>query len=150
MKAVEMVITARMADHYEREGSKGSYDPLAHAETLFKQFKRSAPKLLQFLLDSQRSNREIGNWIWEFYGRWSDAGPIALKYFAEDELARLKRRDRRSGRRRPRSFNARSTRRFPAPPALRLREYAARTRRVTRPRCAWDSVSIASGIHTRS
>ena len=89
MKAIEMVITARMADHYEREGSKGSYDPLAYAETLFKQFKRSAPKLWQFLLDSQRSNREIGDWIWEFYGRWSDAGPIALKYFAEDELARL-------------------------------------------------------------
>ena len=90
MKAVEMVITARMADHYEREGSKGDRDPLVHAEELFKQFKRSAPKLLQFLLDdASRSNREIGDWIWEFYGRWSSAGPIALKYFAEDELERL-------------------------------------------------------------
>lgn len=89
MNAHEMVITARIADHYEREGSKGSYEPLAHAETLFKQFKRSAPKLLRFLLDSQRTDREIGDWIWEFYGRWSAAGPVALKYFAEDELARL-------------------------------------------------------------
>ena len=89
MNAHEMVITARMADHYEQEGSKGSYDPLVHAETLFKQFKRSAPKLLRFLLDSQRTDREIGDWIWEFYGRWSAAGPIALKYFAEDELERL-------------------------------------------------------------
>ena len=94
MKAVEMVITARMADHYEREGSKGGYDPLVHAESLFRQFKRSAPKLLQFLLDdSSRSDREIGDWIWDFYGRWAEhreaAGPIALKYFAEDELERL-------------------------------------------------------------
>jgi hypothetical protein len=89
MNAHEMVITARIADHYEREGSKGSYEPPTHAETLFKQFKRSAPKLLRFLLDSQRTDREIGDWIWEFYGRWSAVGPVALKYFAEDELARL-------------------------------------------------------------
>jgi hypothetical protein len=89
MNANEMIITARMADHYEREGSKGDYDPLVHAETLFKQFKRSAPKLLRFLLDSNRGDREIGDWIWDFYGRWEKAGPVALKYFAEDELARL-------------------------------------------------------------
>jgi hypothetical protein len=89
MNAHEMVVTARMADHYEREGSKGDYDPLVHAESLFKQFKQKAPKLLRFLFDSGRSDREIGDWIWEFYGRWSKAGPVALKYFAEDELARL-------------------------------------------------------------
>ena len=89
MNAHEMVVTARMADHYEREGSKGGYDPLVHAESLFKQFKQKAPKLLRFLFDSARSDREIGDWIWDFYGRWSKAGPVALKYFAEDELARL-------------------------------------------------------------
>ena len=92
MNAIEMGIVARMATHYERDKPNGDYEPLDIAESLFKQVKHKAPKLLRFLLDSKRSDREIGDWLWGFYGRWEKANkvePLALKYFAEDELDRL-------------------------------------------------------------
>lgn len=95
MNAHEMVITARLADHVEEDRHLTDHEPLPYAEMLFKQFKRGAPALLRFLMDSKRSDREIGDWLWDFHRRWSkerESSPITLKYFAEDELERLNKR----------------------------------------------------------
>lgn len=87
MTANEMVIVARLADHYDEHSVKGQ-DPLEVATHDFKKFKRDAPKLWRFLYQSEMSDRKLGDWLFTFIVRYSESG-MSLKNFAADELERL-------------------------------------------------------------
>jgi hypothetical protein len=87
MNAHEMVAVARLADHYEKILAEGR-DPLEVATHDFNKLKRDAPKLLSFLRESDRSDRSIGDWLYDFISRYKESG-MSLKNFAADELERL-------------------------------------------------------------
>jgi len=83
MNSSEMVIVARLADHYEKYLSS-EHDALEVAEHDFLKFKRDAPTLRRRLYDSSRSDREIGDWLYKFFVRWTKSG-MSLKNFAAEE-----------------------------------------------------------------
>lgn len=86
MKAAEMVIVARLADHYEKIlGS--DHDALEVAEQDFHKLKRDAPELWRRLNDSKLETRAIGDWLYKFFVRYASSGQT-LKNFATDELDR--------------------------------------------------------------
>lgn len=87
MNANEMITVARLADHYE-EHMTGDQDPLEVASHDFRKLKREAPRLLSFLRQSDRSDRSIGDWLYDFIRRYKEAG-MSLKNFAAEELERL-------------------------------------------------------------
>lgn len=89
MTASEMVVVARLADHYEKHITEGQ-DPLDAATHDFHKFKKDAPKLWSFLHKSERSDRKIGDWLYEFFIRQSKSG-MSLKNFSADELERVER-----------------------------------------------------------
>lgn len=95
MKASEMVSVARLADFYEAI-LPGGHDALEVATHDFAELKRKAPNLVRFLDDSDRSHREIGDWLFEFFGRYKASG-VSLKNFAADELERLESRETKRG-----------------------------------------------------
>ena len=105
MTANEMVTVARLADHYEKRLPQ-EHDPLEVATHDFNKFKRDAPELWRFLRESDRSDRQIGDWLSAFFDRKARSG-MTLKNFAADELdqiadlaARPARTARRKGLRR--------------------------------------------------
>ena len=83
MKAEELVIVARLADHYERNTKLGD-EALAAAERDFVKFKREAPRTWRHLYGSSLSSREIGDRIYELIARWWKSG-MSFKNFAADE-----------------------------------------------------------------
>jgi len=87
MTSNELVTVARLADFYEAILAEGT-DPLEVAKHDFGELKRKAPDLVRFLRDSDRSDRDIGDWLFEFFGRYKASG-MSLKNFAADELERL-------------------------------------------------------------
>lgn len=87
MNAHELIAVARLADHYEKNLG-GDQDPLEVATHDFKKLKREAPKLLSFLRESDRPDRSIGDWLYDFIGRYRESG-MSLRNFAADELERL-------------------------------------------------------------
>lgn len=87
MSANELVIVARLANHYEKHVSEGQ-DPLEVATHDFKKFKRDAPKLWRFLHKSELSDRKIADLLYELFIRHSESG-MSFKNFAADELERL-------------------------------------------------------------
>lgn len=87
MNSHEMVTVARLADHYEKHLVEG-HDPLEVATHDFNKLKREAPKLLSLLHASDRSDRSIGDWLYDFIARYKESG-MSLKNFAADELEQL-------------------------------------------------------------
>jgi len=90
MNSNELVTVARLADFYEAI-PLGGQDPLEVATHDFRELKRKAPDLVRFLYASDRSDREIGDWLFSFFGRYKASGS-SLKNFAADELDRLQSR----------------------------------------------------------
>lgn len=90
MTANEMIVVARLADHYENDGVgvKDGHDPLDVATHDFRKFKKDAPQLWRSLRESARSDRSIGDWLYDFFTRYSQSG-MSLKNFAADELDQL-------------------------------------------------------------
>jgi hypothetical protein len=82
-----LVTVARLADFYEAI-PLGGQDPLDVATHDFRELKRKAPDLVRALYASARTDREIGDWLFSFFGRYKASGQ-SLKHFAEDELERL-------------------------------------------------------------
>lgn len=87
MTSNEMVVVARLADHYEKNGIGIGQDPLDVAEHDFRKFKREAPELWRRLYNSKLSDRAIGDWIYDFIKRWQ-LSRMSFKNFAADELER--------------------------------------------------------------
>ena len=87
MTANEMVTVARLADHYEKRVPQDQ-DPLEVATHDFNKLKREAPELLRFLRASDRSDREIGDWLAAFFARMIRSG-MTLKNFAADEFEQI-------------------------------------------------------------
>ena len=87
MNANEMVTVARLADRYEKRLSR-EHDALEVATHDFNKFKRDAPTLWRFLRASDRSDRNLGDWLYEFFVRAASSG-MTLKNFAADEAERL-------------------------------------------------------------
>lgn len=84
MTANELVTVARLADYFENQLS-AEHDPLEVAQRVFRKFKADAPELWRFLRDSSRSDRQIGDWLYEFFGRYKESG-MSLKNFAAEEF----------------------------------------------------------------
>jgi len=84
MNASEMVVVARLADHYE---DRGIENPLDTADHDLRKFKHEAPALWRRLRDSGLSDRKTGDWLYKFIVRWSRSG-VSFKNFAADELER--------------------------------------------------------------
>jgi hypothetical protein len=82
-----MVTVARLADHYEKRVSQDQ-DPLEVATHDFNKLKREAPELLRFLRASDRSDREIGDWLAAFFARKIRSG-MSLKNFAAAEFEQI-------------------------------------------------------------
>lgn len=87
MTANELVTVARLADHYEKRVSQ-EHDPLELAAHDFNKFKRDAPELWRFLRESDRSDREIGDWLSAFFVRKASSG-MTLKNFAATEFEQI-------------------------------------------------------------
>jgi len=81
-KASEMVAVARLADHYEKRGVN---DALAVAEHDLIKLKHDAPKLWRHLYESNMSDREIGDWVYEFIVEWMKSGMSFRNFAAERE-----------------------------------------------------------------
>ncbi len=84
MTANEIIVVARLANHYEDAGMV-EQDPLEVAEYDFKKLKKEAPEVWKQLRDSNLSDREIGDWLWLFYGEWSKSGK-SFRNFAADKV----------------------------------------------------------------
>lgn len=82
MKASELVTVARIATRLE---PRFASDAMRVASVQFEQFKRKCPELLTMLTESERSDRQIGDWIADFLSRWETSG-MSLKNFADREL----------------------------------------------------------------
>lgn len=93
MKAEEMVMIARLADHYEKRGVE---EPLEAAKHDLRKIQRDAPALWRHVYDSEMSHREVGDWLAAFAIEWSRSG-MSVKNFAADKMDEIR---ARRGRRR--------------------------------------------------
>ena len=97
MKASEMVTAARLATHYE---TRGVDNPLDSAQHDVLKFKSDAPELWERLQKSSMSDRDIGDWVYEFLDRWTRSN-MSFKNFVATESPVVLQRGARRGRRRP-------------------------------------------------
>ena len=81
MNASDMVVVARLADHYETQSWVD--DPLATAKHDFMKFRRDAPRVWRHLHESTMDARAIGDWMYVFIGRWTKSG-MSFKNFAAE------------------------------------------------------------------
>jgi hypothetical protein len=84
MTANEMVTLARLADHYEKHRSlSDEHDPLEVARRDLIKLKRESPRVWTYLQKSKMSDRQIGDWIYDFLVKWLKSGQ-SYKNFAAD------------------------------------------------------------------
>jgi len=80
--ASELVITARLADHYESRGVGGALEAAEHD---VRKVKREAPELWRRMLASKMSDRKIGDWLYGFMVRAVSSG-MTFRNFAADAV----------------------------------------------------------------
>jgi hypothetical protein len=80
MNANEMVVVARIADHYE---SAGVNDPLETASHDLNRFRALAPRTWACLWNSAKSAREIGDRFFEIVTDWKRSG-VSFSAFCRD------------------------------------------------------------------